>query len=126
MAGLEISRRLTDPDCVAADGSGVSCWVMTANEPPFTILAASPGWHRLWEFSPADIAGKSTAVLNGVGYDVAACARVGQSYIASGSAFERCRNTSKNGQVLLCSASNPSAVPADAVARVRAAIQARC
>eukprot|EP00966_Prymnesium_polylepis_P120158 2776601-Prymnesium_polylepis.1 len=72
---------------------------MTAAEPPFTILSASPGWHRLWGFSPADIAGKSTSILNGLGYDAAAGVRVRESYIATGSASHRCRNTSKSGQV---------------------------
>ena len=99
MAGLEISRRLTDESCVLSDRSGKSCWVVTTAESPFTIIAASPGWHQLWGFEPAEVAGKSISVLNGVGHDVAACSRVGQNYITSGSAYERCRNTSKYGQV---------------------------
>ena len=89
----------TDTSRLDEDKSGRSCWVVTEPTAPFLISAASAGWHNLWGYSKDEIAGKSTAILNGPGHDAKAATGVAVDYFAQGTARARCRNTSRDGSV---------------------------
>ena len=78
-----------------------SCWVLTTHKPPFTIIATSDSWHKLWKFTKEETIGGSINILQGEGTNVVAAKALMARQKADGiSATARCTNPMKCGELM--------------------------
>ena len=83
-----------------AGKSNPLCWVLTEEEHPHTITAASDLWYATWQLTPEQAIGKTPELLNGPGADLRASKTLMEQFEARGAATQRCTNTRTDGTLV--------------------------
>lgn len=73
------------------------CWVLTEEEHPFKITAASDVWYATWKLTPEQVIGQTPKVLDGPGSDQVAGKMLMEQFAARGAATQRCKNMRSDG-----------------------------